>query len=337
MSRIVLTLIISLATLICQAQEHLQFLDIPIAGDVEQFANKLVSEKGFKIEDRNDYEEKLFKVEAKILSGNFEVFDECTVVVRKIEGVSETSSVAVYIDSLKSLNGEFEKLIDVYDKKYGKHTSFWLDNKWEVNGGRIMAGSQDGGYYIIFMNKPEAEIRDAFLNAAKEIKDLLEANKEKQTVKEICGIPFGSSYPVTKGLLYNKYGSPEYYPDNTIISYKNKTYAGISFDSIHFLFQSDGVNSYFNGCVFILDAKSLNEAKKNQELLYKKLSEKYTIVDNTDNNGNKIYFGGYPPTPNDVCGFSIEILKYDSELAKLYSPYATRLAYGRYNYVKEEF
>ena len=318
-------------------------MGIPISGTVEQFANRLVTEREFTILDVNGYADPRFKMDAKILSGKFEMFNDCYVIVRKIEGTSETSSVVVFIDSLKCLNDEFNKLTESYDKEYGKSTGYWGNNKWETSGGRILAGVEEGGYHIIFMDKSEAVIRDAYMDRKwKEVKDslvnnIMELRIEKQTVKEICGIPFGSSYEKTKEMLENKYGYPEYSPDKTIITYKNKNYAGFSFDSIHFLFQSDGIHSYLNGCVFIMNAKSLSDAKKKQEMLYKKLSEKYFMIDETDSNGNKYYLGGYPPIPSNGVAFSIEILKYDSELARLYSPYAARLSYGRYNYVKEEF
>ena len=58
-----------MATIICYAQEHLTFMDIPIAGTLEQFANKLANEKGLAIEDRNDYEDEHFKIETKMLKG----------------------------------------------------------------------------------------------------------------------------------------------------------------------------------------------------------------------------------------------------------------------------
>ena len=72
-------------------------------------------------------------------------------------------------------------------------------------------------------------------------------------------------------------------------------------------------------------------------MLRKKLSEKYLLLDETDENGNLYYIGGYSPIPNDGAGFSIDILKYDSWTAKQFYPYAARLMYGRYNFVKEEF
>ena len=40
---------------------------------------------------------------------------------------------------------------------------------------------------------------------------------------------------------------------------------------------------------------------------------------------------------NDEAGFNIDILKFNSKIAKDFYPYAARLFYGRYNFVKEEF
>lgn len=177
---------------------------------------------------------------------------------------------------------------------------------------------------------------DSLVAAYEKLNGVLNEIQEKQTVREICGIKFGTSYQEAKKKLDNKYGEPEYYPDNSVLSYKNKFYAGIKFDAIHFLFQSDGTRSYMNGCVFVLNASTLKQAEKYREMLYEKLSEKYNMVSNVDENGNKYYYGGYGPTPNSI-GFSIDILKYEKDLAVLYNPYATRLAYGRYNYVLEEF
>lgn len=80
---------------------------------------------------------------------------------------------------------------------------------------------------------------------------------EQQRVSEICNVPFGCSYEKTKKILEHKYGVCESESDRTKIIYKSQTYAKILFDKIIFLFQSDGVNSYMNGCVFIQETKSL--------------------------------------------------------------------------------
>ena len=341
MRRFTFTIIVCLTIVVCQAQEHLQFMEIPICGTVEQLANRLVNEKGFTLAEQCEYEDPDFKMETKMLTGNFETFKDCVLLVRKIEGATEASSIIVYVDSLNCLNGELERLNELYDEKYGEHSSYWGNNKWESDGGRILIGGLKGGCYIAFMDKPEVIIRDALVDKKMEkaTKFFTEFKtwKERQTVKEICGVPFGSSYEEAKEILENKYGSPEYNPDRTVITYKCKSYAGFVFDSILFLFQSDGIHSYLNGCIFAMDAKSLSDAKRKQEMLYKKLSDKYVMYDGTDNNGNKFYYGGFSPISDEKTGFSIEILKFPSDIARYYSPYATRLAYGRYNYVKEEF
>lgn len=89
-----------------------------------------------------------------------------------------------------------------------------------------------------------------------------------------------------------------------------------------------------NGCVFILEAKSLSDAKEKRDLLYRKLRWKYDIKEGTDDDGVKYYYGGHSPIPFDGYGFCIDIIKYDNRQS---IPYAARLSYGRYNYVKEEF
>lgn len=159
----------------------------------------------------------------------------------------------------------------------------------------------------------------------------------QQTVTEICGISFGTSYEDTRKLLENKYGRPDYYPDRTIITYKNKIYADITFDAIHFLFQSDGVNSYLNGSVFVLKAKTAKDARQKRDFLRDRLGRKYKLMSDEDENGFKFYYGGKAPTQDGTFAFHIDVIKYEEGIYQLIPAYAARIAYGRYNYVKEEF
>lgn len=363
MRRLSFTIVFCLMAFVCQAQEHLQFMGIPITGSLDQFAKQLAQKKGFVLSDSVLYDTCDYNKEMRMLKGSFECFDDCTILVRQMEGAKEASSVVVLADTLKYERSKFEGLIKNFDERFGEHsdiltlTSFHVLYPvfWSVNNGKIFVSYDKEKYSIAFVNQPEATVMDSILSD--QIKELneqteqierinakiaenlkkIELQKERQTVKEICGISFGTSYFTTKGMLENKFGNPDYNPDKTIITYSNKTYGGITFDYIHFLFQSDGIHSYFNGCVFILSAKSLGEAKTKQKMLYEKLSEKYNMNDKTDENGNLYYIGGYSPIPNDGAGFCIDILKYDSETAKGFYPYSARLVYGRYNFVKEEF
>ena len=58
------------------------------------------------------------------------------------------------------------------------------------------------------------------------------------------------------------------------------------------------------------------------------------MKNDVDDNGNKYYYGGNSPVSFWDFGFHIDIIKYDNRSS---IPYAARLMYGRYNYVKEEF
>ena len=162
---------------------------------------------------------------------------------------------------------------------------------------------------------------------------------QAQRVTEICGVKFGTSYEDAKRILENKYGEAEYDYKHSkeSLTFANKTYAGISFDTILFLFQSDGYRTYMNGCVFAIDSNTAEDAKEKRELLYNRLSGKYYMDDSIDKNGFKYYIGGFSPINENDAAFSIDIVKYDADVAKKYNPYAARLMYGRYNYVKEEF
>lgn len=188
-----------------------------------------------------------------------------------------------------------------------------------------------------------------FANAQEEVADSVALEEidsvalmeflQKQIVTEICGIPFGTSYEDAQEMLENKYGLPEYNYQHSkeIITYKHKKYAGITFDSIHFLFQSDGRSTYMNGCVFIIDADTPEQAKRSRDMLYDKLAEKYFMAEGTDDNGFKYYVGGLSPLRDGNIAFTINVLKYNKDLAKLYNPYAARLMYGTYEFITEEF
>lgn len=158
-------------------------------------------------------------------------------------------------------------------------------------------------------------------------------------VTKICGISFGSTYEVTKDILIKKFGDPDtrFGINKQDLYFTNILYAGIVFDSVDFLFQSDGRRSFFNGCIFIKDAKNLDEAIEKREMLYKKLSAKYSdMIEDIDQNGNKFYIGGLAPN-EDRPAFVIDIVKYDDDISALYDPYSARIYYGPYNYVQEDF
>lgn len=330
MIRFVFSFIFCLAAFACQAQEHLRFMDIPLDGNLDSFCSKLIKDKGLVAGTMSDGEQYM-GLETKKLIGDFYGIKGCTYYVRKHERLDNVSSVVVE-DTLQALGKANElRLISLLDKNYGNHKtdsliySVWYT--WKTTGGDVELGVHKKGFRLFYTDYTEKQVR-------KQISEEYEREWERQTVKEICGIPFGSSYEKAEEVLGNKYGEKSFLSDKTRIYYRNENYGGILFDKIIFLFQSDGYKSYMNGCVFILEATSLRQAKEKQEMLYKTLRYKYDIKEGEDDNGNKYYFGGHSPLPFDGIGFTIEIIKYENSSS---IPYAARLMYGRYNYVKEEF
>ena len=330
MIRLVFTLIFCLAAIICQAQEHLRFMDIPLDGNLDSFCNKLIVDKGFVAGTMPD-DELYTSMGINKMTGDFYGIKGCTFYVRRYERLNSVSSVIV--EDTLPVWGKAEELriISLLDKNYGNHEkdsarySRWY--KWETTSGDVELAVYEEGFKVFYTDYTEKDIR-------KQLREELERERERQTIKEICGIPFGSSYEKAEEVLENKYGKKSYLSDKTKICYRSVTYAGIFFNDIYFLFQSDGYKSYMNGCVFILEATSLHQAKEKQEMLYNKLRYKYDMNEGEDDNGNKYYYGGHSPVPLDGSGLSIDIIKYENRLS---NPYAARLMYGRYNYVKEEF
>lgn len=58
----------------------------------------------------------------------------------------------------------------------------------------------------------------------------------KEQVKTIGGIPFGISHDKAETMLRNKFGSSEYNPSSTTLSFKDVKYAGRDFAAVHFYF-----------------------------------------------------------------------------------------------------
>lgn len=329
MRRFALFLVFCFAS-ICQAQEHLRFMDVPIDGAIDDFCSRLIKENGLVAGIMTEGEQYM-NMKTKKLSGGFYGIKGCTFYVRKHDRLDNTSSVIVE-DTLLALSKVDEnRIVSLLDKSYGNHeidsTLYSVWYIWKTISGDVEMRVDKEGFKLFYTDYTEKNVR-------KQISEEFQAEWDRQTIKEICGIPFGSSYEKAEQVLENKYGTSSFLSDKTKIYYQNKTYAGILFDDIIFLFQSDGYKSYLNGCVFILEATSLSQAKEKRDMLYRKLQLKYDMKEGVDDNSNKFYIGGHSPIPFDGFGFSIEIIKYENRPR---IPYAARLMYGRYNYVKEEF
>lgn len=171
---------------------------------------------------------------------------------------------------------------------------------------------------------------------------------KKRQIKSIANIPFGTSLEKAEPILRNKFGTPKKIPGKNAIIFENIKYAGYDFDYVDFSFQSDGVNTYMNSCVFIIYATSLTDAIEKEKMLANVVLRKYNMEEYKDNNGNPMHAGGYSPlwngdwktfnTPEYMCAIHTYILKITGDLTiQINKPYAVRIMYGPYSYVKEEF
>ncbi len=122
----------------------------------------------------------------------------------------------------------------------------------------------------------------------------------------------------------------------------------VSFQKVYFLFQSDGLNSYLNSCVFITNANSLDDAIEKEKYISDIVLSKYDLLEVNPSDENPSHCGGISPLWDgrwntlDLAEYGpavcTDIIKYDSELVDVFGiPYAVRIMYGPYYYVKEEF
>lgn len=325
MKKLTLIIIVCLVGIVSQAQEHLRFMGIPIEGNIDTFCEKLIKENGLKPIESVD----TVNIDGDVirkLTGSFMGFQNCSFTIRNNEESGMVSYASAFCEGPVG-KVVIDKLIADFDNLYGKHMSCKLllqQYGWRTINGDILLTTYGPS------NRFNIDFTD--YTGDRSEYDML-AEYDRQTVREICGIPFGASYEDASKVLRNKYGTSSVVSDRNRIVYENKSYAGILFDRMLFLFQSDGYQSFFNGCIFVLEASSLSQAKEKRDRLYDQLSWKYDIKKDTDDSGLNYYYGGNPPISFGRA-FIIDIIKYDNSPK---TPYAARLYYGPYNYVKEEF
>ena len=171
-------------------------------------------------------------------------------------------------------------------------------------------------------------------------------------VKSVCGVAFGTNRENAFSFLKNKYGNPSNLSTNNMIVFDNIKYGGIDFDSVIFMFQSDGKNSYLNTCIFVKRAKTKTKAEQIMDLYFTSLSKKYYLSSTSDKNGFRCYGGGVSPLwdghwstlfegkegGNFLTAVYTDVIEYDKEIANINGYlYGVRIIYGPYEYVVEEF
>lgn len=175
----------------------------------------------------------------------------------------------------------------------------------------------------------------------------MEKHYQKEQVKSIAGIPFGTSKEEALPMLRNKFGEPLGTTPENNVTFRNVHYAKNLFDLIIFVFQSDGKRSYLSGCNFVKCAKTFSEALDIEKDYADELAKKYEVMRIPDSNGNPSHKCGYSPLWNGVLrdlkdryfgAISTSIMDVPEHLEKLSgAKYTVEIVYGYFDYVKEEF
>ena len=129
-----------------------------------------------------------------------------------------------------------------------------------------------------FMDSLTPEQKDSIEVFKTLFQESMEESLKSQQLHSIGGISFGISRDDALPRLKNKYGEPEYNPKSTVLTFKHIKYAGRDFSSVHFLFESDGIKSYLNACIFVKDAKTKSEANNLIKALKNDLEKNTMLV-----------------------------------------------------------
>ena len=160
----------------------------------------------------------------------------------------------------------------------------------------------------------------------------------------ICGINFGTSYEDALSLLDEQFGvslqsefeaaqkslGVKVEVGEKFISYENKKYADFTWDAIYFHFQEINGISYLNGGMLVIDSNTLTDAEEKRDKIKEYMGKKYDIEDYVDEeNGLKMYVGGFDPTDPNYCGFTIQVSESSDDNK---GKYTTFLSFGPYEY-----
>jgi hypothetical protein len=138
-------------------QNHLQFLDIPINGSIENFTKQLES-KG------------LDKIDKNVFIGSFGEYNDAIFFVTENENSKNVSDIHVYFyysDNFSELMNNYKKIKEVLSKKYGtkyKETNNFTEYKFE-SGKENLKRFNEGSYNIFCQwNLSNGLIEMGFIN-----------------------------------------------------------------------------------------------------------------------------------------------------------------------------
>jgi hypothetical protein len=143
----------------------------------------------------------------------------------------------------------------------------------------------------------------------------------------LCNVVFGSSYQKTLEQLKNELGNPSE-EDTCMITYKNKCYQGMVYQTITFKFQLDNNGKrYFNEACFSIKSPNKKLASKRLEQIAQNVRQYYpTLSRDIDDDGSWFYKGGISPVDGQSL-FTIYMFRQNNI-------YISQLRYGPLKFSK---
>lgn len=136
--------------------DHLCFRDIPICGDADHMAKKLVSQ-GYSIKEHSQNG-------SYLLIGTFAGISGCDILVNNSEFLNSIIRVSVFLpvkNAWFSLKSDYEDLKSKFIKKYGKPENsyeFFTDPYYEGDGFELTAFTSGNAYYMSSFNVEKGTI-----------------------------------------------------------------------------------------------------------------------------------------------------------------------------------
>lgn len=234
-----------------------------------------------------------------------------------------------YLDCLRILGSEYDHLHDNYNPDNEFHTYPSISTR--INFLKFVKENPRLGNQV---NKGDiTEIKES------QLKDI--------QVNSICSIPFGASQTEAYDILNKNFGEPNSLPIWNEIIYKNIKYARMNFDSVQFLFHSNGIENHLNSCIFTTEVSDKDQAIETLKNYKTIIGRKYNLTEYIDENGFRMYQGGISPfwdgqwydimsnlsTKQYMPAITTNIIEYDDEITqKTGNKYAVQIIYGPYEY-----
>ena len=166
--------------------DHLCFRDVPIYGDSDGFAKKLIAQ-GYSVKEHSPSG-------SWMLNGTFAGISGCDILINNSEFLNSVVSVSVLLpvkNAWFSLKGDYEDLKAKFIKKYGKPENsyeFFTDPYYEGDGYEMSAFTSGNAYFMSSFNVDKGTVLLAILDGNRVIITYTdkEGSEKEESAREKC-------------------------------------------------------------------------------------------------------------------------------------------------------